>query len=91
MGILSFEFGVKLGGLKIRFIYFVLNINLIFISRVTPSITIVLRAPRKTPIYPSLLVRKTPDSFGEKGSDEAKKRTVFRDALNSNNLSLTVN
>ena len=40
------------------------------------------RAPRKTPIYPSLLVRKTPDSFGEKGRDEAKKRTVFRDALN---------
>jgi GrpB-like predicted nucleotidyltransferase (UPF0157 family) len=31
-----------------------------------------LRASRKTPIYPSLL---------KKGRDEAKKRTVFRDAL----------
>jgi hypothetical protein len=36
-----------------------------------------LTAFLKTSNYPSLLVRKTPDLFGEKRRDEAKKRTVF--------------
>jgi len=40
-----------------------------------------LRASLKTQNSLSLLFRKTPDSFGEKGRGEANKRTVFRDAL----------
>jgi len=31
----------------------------------------------KTQHYPSLLARKTPDSFGEKGRDEANKKSCF--------------
>jgi len=41
-----------------------------------------LRESLKTQKNPSLLVRSTPDSFGEKGRDEANKKTVFRHALN---------
>jgi hypothetical protein len=33
-----------------------------------------LRASLKTQNYPSLQVRKTPDSSGEKGRDEANKK-----------------
>jgi hypothetical protein len=41
----------------------------------------VIKGISKNSKIPSLLVQKTPDSFGEMGSDEAKK-TVFRDAIN---------
>ena len=34
-------------------------------------------ASLKTQNYPSLLVRKTPDTSGEKGRDEGNKKDVF--------------
>ena len=42
---------------------------------------ITLRASLKTQNCLSLLVGKTPDSFGEKGWDEANKKAVLRDAF----------
>jgi len=40
------------------------------------------KASLKTKKYPSVLVRKTLDSFGEKGGNKANKKAVFSDELN---------